>query len=186
MRLHNVIDPPYWVPLDSVIISSVNSEVYSYEKCHCTAVTVSSLAIFYDTHLKKATEPHSLRLSQGVAQDIWLVGHLNIIWPERRAIYTAGNWGRNVNVRIRSDDGKRGIMQRISWNCRSQWPRGLRRRSLAARLLRLWVRIPLGAWMFVCCECCVLSGRGLCDGLIIRSEESYRLWCVVVCDQETS
>ena len=69
---------------------------------------------------------------------------------------------------------------------RSQWPRGLRRRSAAARLLRLWVRIPLGAWMFVCCECCVLSGRGLCDGLIIRSEESYRLWRVVVCDQETS
>ena len=70
--------------------------------------------------------------------------------------------------------------------CRSQWPRGLRRRSTAARLLRLWVRIPPGAWMFVCCECCVLSGRGLCDGLIIRSEESYRLWRVVVCDQETS
>jgi len=40
--------------------------------------------------------------------------------------------------------------------------------------------------MFVCCECCVLSGRGLCDELIIRSEESYRPWCVVVCDQETS
>ena len=71
-------------------------------------------------------------------------------------------------------------------NCRSQWPRGLRRRSTAARLLRLWVLIPPGAWIFVCCECCVLSGRGLCDGLIIRSEESYRLWCVVVCDQETS
>ena len=69
--------------------------------------------------------------------------------------------------------------------CRSQWPRGLRRRSLAARLLRLWVRIPPGAWMFVCCECCVLSGRGLCDGLITRPEESYRLWCVVECDLET-
>jgi len=40
--------------------------------------------------------------------------------------------------------------------------------------------------MFVCCECCVLSGRGLCDELIIRPEESYRLWCVVVCDLETS
>jgi hypothetical protein len=40
--------------------------------------------------------------------------------------------------------------------------------------------------MFVCCECCVLSGRGLCDGLITRPEESYRLWRVVVCDQETS
>ena len=40
--------------------------------------------------------------------------------------------------------------------------------------------------MFVCCECCVLSGRGLCDGLITSPEESYRLWRVVVCDQETS
>ena len=69
---------------------------------------------------------------------------------------------------------------------RSQWPRGLRRRSSAARLLRLWVRILPGAWMFICCECCVLSGRGLCDGLITRPEEFYRLWRVVVCDQETS
>jgi hypothetical protein len=40
--------------------------------------------------------------------------------------------------------------------------------------------------MFVCCECRVLSGRSLCDGLITRPEESYRLWRVVVCDQETS
>ena len=39
--------------------------------------------------------------------------------------------------------------------------------------------------MFVCRECCVLSGRGLCDELITRPDESYRLWCVV-CDQETS
>ena len=38
----------------------------------------------------------------------------------------------------------------------------------------------------VCCQVEVSSGRGLCDGLIIRSEESYRLWRVVVCDQETS
>jgi hypothetical protein len=38
--------------------------------------------------------------------------------------------------------------------------------------------------MFVCCECCVLSGRGLCDELITRPEESYRLWCAVVCDVE--
>jgi hypothetical protein len=58
---------------------------------------------------------------------------------------------------------------------RSQWPRGLRRRSAAARLLRFWVRIPPGAWKSVCCECCVLSGRGLCDELITRPEESYRL-----------
>ena len=38
--------------------------------------------------------------------------------------------------------------------------------------------------MFVCCECCVLSGRGLCDKLITRPEESYRMWCVVVCGPE--
>ena len=30
----------------------------------------------------------------------------------------------------------------------------------------------------------MLSGRVLCDGLITCREESYRLWCVVVCDQE--
>ena len=30
----------------------------------------------------------------------------------------------------------------------------------------------------VWCECCVLSGRGLCVGLIARPEESYSVWCV--------
>ena len=30
----------------------------------------------------------------------------------------------------------------------------------------------------------MLSGRGLCDELITRPEESYRLWCVIVCDLE--
>ena len=59
-------------------------------------------------------------------------------------------------------------------------------RPVAAHLLRSWVRIPPGAWIFVCCECRALSGRGLCDELITRPEESYRLWCVVVCDLETS
>jgi len=31
-----------------------------------------------------------------------------------------------------------------------------------------------------------LSGRGLCDELITRPEESYGLCCVVVCDLETT
>jgi len=43
---------------------------------------------------------------------------------------------------------------------------------------------PAGARKSVCCECCVLSDRGLCDELIVRPEESYILWCVVVCDLE--
>ena len=44
-----------------------------------------------------------------------------------------------------------------------------------------------GEWMFVCCECSVLlSGRGLYDELITGPVESYRVWCVVVFDLETS
>jgi hypothetical protein len=59
---------------------------------------------------------------------------------------------------------------------RSQWPRGLRRGSAAAHLLGLRVRNPLGAWMPMSC---VLLGRGLCDGLITRPEESCQV-CVCV------
>ena len=55
---------------------------------------------------------------------------------------------------------------------------------MAARLLRLWVRILSGAWKCVSCKCCVLSGRGLCDEQITRPEESCRLWWVVECDLE--
>jgi hypothetical protein len=40
--------------------------------------------------------------------------------------------------------------------------------------------------MDICRECRVLSGRGLCDEPITLPEESYRLWCVAVCDLETS
>ena len=34
--------------------------------------------------------------------------------------------------------------------------------------------------MSVSCECCVLSGRSLCDELIPHPEGFYRVWCVVV------
>ena len=40
--------------------------------------------------------------------------------------------------------------------------------------------------MPVSCECFVLSGRGLCFGLITGPEESYRVWCVSECDREAS
>ena len=39
---------------------------------------------------------------------------------------------------------------------------------------------PTAAWVSVPCRCCVLPGRGLCDGLITRPEEFYRV-CVCVC-----
>ena len=45
----------------------------------------------------------------------------------------------------------------------------LRRVSAADRLLRGHTRTCLSY------ECCVLSGRGLCDGLIPRPEESFLL-----------
>jgi len=63
---------------------------------------------------------------------------------------------------------------------RSQWPRGLRCGFVTSRLLGLQVRIPQGKFMSVPLESCVLSGKGLCDGLITRPEESYRMWCVGV------
>jgi hypothetical protein len=61
---------------------------------------------------------------------------------------------------------------------RSLWQGGLRCTTEVALLLRLWVRIPRWARMSVCCECCVLSGRGVYDELITRPEEPYRMWCV--------
>ena len=66
-----------------------------------------------------------------------------------------------------------------SINNGSPWPRSLRRGSAAARLLGLWVRIPPEE------RVCLLSGRCPCDGLITRPEESYRLYCVVVCSLES-
>ena len=43
-----------------------------------------------------------------------------------------------------------------------------------------------GRSLFFCCECCVLSGRGHCDEPITRPEDSYWVWCVVVCGVEPS
>ena len=45
---------------------------------------------------------------------------------------------------------------------------------------------PTGAWISVYCDCCVLSCRGLCDELITSPGASYRMWCVAVCDLESS
>jgi hypothetical protein len=56
--------------------------------------------------------------------------------------------------------------------------------SAVPRLLGLQVRIPPGAWMSVV-ECCVLSGRGLFDGLITRPEEPYRMWYICDCEVRT-
>ena len=67
-----------------------------------------------------------------------------------------------------------------SW---SQWPRGLR--SAAARLLRSWVRIPPGAWVFVVSVmCCQVEISATSWSLVQRSPTDCD--AVVVCDLETS
>jgi hypothetical protein len=57
------------------------------------------------------------------------------------------------------------------FSCRSQWPRGLRRRSAAERLLGSWVRIPPGAWMFVSCGwlCCQVDVSATGRSVVQRS-----------------
>jgi len=46
----------------------------------------------------------------------------------------------------------------------------------AATRSKAWVCGLPGVWIYVSCECCVLSGKGLCVGLITRLKESVRLW----------
>jgi len=117
--------------------------------------------------------------------------YVSCLHHPKRPIFNHRQCGEIRNVLSIQNTGKiiascyeMGISQWIwSW---AQWPRGLRRRSVAACFLGLRVRIPPGAWMYVCCEFCVMSGRGFCNEVMTRPEESYRLWCVVECDLETS
>ena len=69
--------------------------------------------------------------------------------------------------------------------CRSQSPRGPRRRSAAARLLGLRVRFPPGAWMPVSCECCCcqVEVSALDRSLVQRSPTECG---VSQCDREVS
>jgi hypothetical protein len=61
---------------------------------------------------------------------------------------------------------------------RSRWRRALWRESAAAHMLILRVRIPPEAWLSVSCECCVSSGRNLCEEPITCPEQYCRLCCV--------
>jgi hypothetical protein len=63
---------------------------------------------------------------------------------------------------------------------RSRSPRSLKRRSAAAGLLGLRVRITPEARMYVSCERCVLSGRGLCDEAEPSSIRALPTVCVCV------
>jgi hypothetical protein len=102
------------------------------------------------------------------------------LWPSEKPKITRpmphchNLFNKWVTVRILSVTGQKITLSR------SQWQRDLRRVSAAVSSIGLLVWIPKGPWRFVCCECCVLSGRGLCDGLIPRREETNWM-CVCVC-----
>jgi hypothetical protein len=74
------------------------------------------------------------------------------------------------------DDGQKGCPKHVESSYKWRWN--------SVRLLILFILICYDAWS---CDCCVLWGIGLCDGLITRPEESYRvLECVSECDHEAS
>jgi hypothetical protein len=66
-------------------------------------------------------------------------------------------------------------IQLMLFSSRSQTLCDLRRGSVAARWLGLWVRILLEAWMSVVS---VVRCRVFCVRLITRRGVSYRVWCV--------
>ena len=79
-----------------------------------------------------------------------------------------------------------GILILCRWSSCALAQDDLSRRAAAGRSPAEIVGLNPTGGMDICSECRVLSGRGLCDELITRPEESYLLCCVVVCDLETS
>jgi hypothetical protein len=71
--------------------------------------------------------------------------------------------------------------------CQPRWPRGLRRRSMAARLLGLRIRIPPGAGCLsvVCVVCCQVEISATRWSLVQRSPTDCGV-CVTECNLQTS
>jgi hypothetical protein len=59
--------------------------------------------------------------------------------------------------------------------CRKPIPVAARSKCGSAAVCLLGLRLRIRGHGCLSCECCVLSGKGLCVGLITRPEEFYRL-----------
>ena len=117
-----------------------------------------------------------------------VVRHPHILYRQDRYELSKDSKFKNSGL-LGTTEFRKGGTYFIYQSIRGNIPEYLNTQQHAVRISHVhpsWVRIPPGAWIFFCCECRVLSGRGLCDELITRPEESYRLCCVVVCDLETS
>ena len=144
---------------------------------------VKTLVLSWIYFLLRASKASHLsrKVSECRAEYLWLFYPENV---ERIWKYKHGSWNIPSSYKIYHEHvNKNAVVYSVS---RSQWSRGLRRGSAVVGFLGLRVRIPREAWITVCCEYCVLSGRGFCDRPISCPEESYRMWCVTVCGLETS
>jgi hypothetical protein len=112
--------------------------------------------------------------SMGRTQTFQPLSRLNatFLWFE-----TDEGEGSGMSKRDMRKEQKTVLMKYYCW---SRWPRCIWCGYAVSRLLGLRGRIPLKAGMSASFECCVLSGTGLCVGLITHLEESYRVWCVWV------
>ena len=151
----------------------------------CKIATFSSFTkatwLLRDKHLPTKMSPIPINLRRTNAPRMRVTLHHQIY---SRALYFSSRLQHRIAIRYLTSISTFSLFPKISIYSmcnnvlsRSQWPHGLRSRSAAARLLRLWVRIPPGAWMCVGFEFWVMSGRGLRDELITPTEESYRVWC---------
>ena len=71
-----------------------------------------------------------------------------LFWCAKKLSARHGSWGVGIRT-FRCVFLKPGGLWSLLKHCRSRWPRGLRRGSAAARLLRLCVRIPPLACFFL-------------------------------------
>ena len=90
----------------------------------------------FNIRLKKMQSVVILSLERSKLLAVWLI--IQVKFNDRVVIHTFWRFFLKIlTVSLR--------------NGQTQLPRGLRRRSVADRLLKFWVRIPPGAWMSVCC-----------------------------------
>ena len=106
--------------------------------------------------------------------------HITIIWRSK-ILYITKAWKFNrLTEGHKSDDYNTFVIKRTAG------PSGRAVYGVGLRPLLRWDCGFESHRGHGCLLCCVLSGRGLCDGLITRPEESYQLQWFILCDLETS